>query len=930
MRIVLFIFLLLGYITASAQSGNYFLSHYSTGENQFDNVCFDMAQDKHGLMYFATRGGVQQFDGRSWKNIQGNGAIYSIEIAGNGDIIWSGAAGYGKLEVTKTGVPVLTKLSDDHVKDVFQNLIIQDHSYFISEQSISVYDLKKHVSSTIMSTNLTGSFLGVFELFGSPYLNTERAGVVKVEGGKFVQTTFNIASGTNVLFSSGSDRHYLLGLSDNKVYLCSENMDMVPLKIEDSTYVDASVILHGNWVNRDLIVLGTLRGGLIFIHPITGKTQEIINYNTGLPDNEIYAMMIDKSQGIWSAHEYGFTRVAPYLPYRSFGHYPGLQGNLLCAASFKGNVLVGTSLGLYKLEREDVYEEIVYYVDEEIKEKKAPVKNEGRKTSKVVEVAEPVDQQVIPQEPESKKKGFFRFLRRSKNKTDEPTTTATKPVVEPIPDNSKTKKEERGTEAPYVPRYKKVKKTERVLRASQFVYRKVKGVEAKVTQLIEIDERLIAVGLAGAYEVQGSIIKPILEEPIRMGYFSSERNILFLSTYSDEIKSFLFDTSGWLPSQTLDNLDDQITTIFEGRDHELWLLALDKAYRLDISTNTVAESQTIEIHNPSFDEVAGIQFKNEIIITNSQGFYLFDRNKNAFTAIDSLSKPQNYFSSQSNILYKDVHGWHMLTADAQRNLQLLNLLEKPRFVHQDKDADYIWVITSSNELYKFFGEKFTPYEGGFPLLLRSMLGSEGRLNKRDIFEFDQEKSSLTFEIAQPDYLAAGAIEYRYQLKGLDNAWSEWLAKNNTIDYAYLPAGDYKLVVQSRDIFGQVKELEALSFEVLPPYWQRTWFYALEFFVFAALVLLSFRLSNRFRIISRLLSLLTIIMLIQFIQTVIGEMFQTKASPVLDFFVQVIVAFMILPVEGYLRNLMLRSLDTTSRLYRFLSPKATNVDDDRQR
>jgi hypothetical protein len=66
------------------------------------------------------------------------------------------------------------------------------------------------------------------------------------------------------------------------------------------------------------------------------------------------------------------------------------------------------------------------------------------------------------------------------------------------------------------------------------------------------------------------------------------------------------------------------------------------------------------------------------------------------------------------------------------------------------------------------------------------------------------------------------------------------------------------------------------------------------------------------------------MLIQFIQTAIGQMFDTKSSPVLDFFVQVIVAFMILPVEGYLRNLMLRSLDTQSRLYRFLSPKA-NVD-----
>jgi hypothetical protein len=920
MRSILSFFLLLGSLTLSAQSGNYFLSHYSSGENQFDNVCFDMVQDKHGLMYFATRGGIQQFDGRTWKLIQGNGAVYSLEISSKGDIIWSGASGYGKLETTKAGVPLFTKLSEEEVVDVFQNLIIQDRSYFVTEQSISVYDFKDHLSTTIRSTNFTGSFLGVFELFGTPYLNTDRAGVVKIENGKFVQTSLDIASGTNVIFSSGSDRHYLLGLSDNKVYLCSENMRMIPVKLEDSTYVDASVIISGSWVNRDLVVLGTLRGGMVFVNPATGKTQEIINYNTGLPDNEIYTLMVDKSQGIWAAHEYGFTRVAPYLPYRSFGHYPGLSGNLLCAASFKGNVYVGTSLGLYKLEREDIYEEIVYYIDVEVKGKTEPKdKKQPKKNEVVTEAQVPV----VQDEPESKKKGFFRFLRRSKGKTGE-TTAMIEPSKEVPAAIAEEKSDEKKTENTRTA-YKKVKKSEKVLRASQFVYRKVSGVEAKVTQLIEVEEHLIAVGLAGAYQVQGSGVSPILEEPIRMGFSSVERNTLFLSTYSDEIKEFQMKEDGWQPSQTLENLDDQITTIFEGVNHELWLLALDKAYRLDFSRNTIAEMQTIEINNPNFDEVAGIHLSGEIIIANSQGFFRFDRQNNAFVNIDSLSKPLNYFGSHDNMLFKDSHSWHTFSRDSQSNLQLLNLLKNPRFVHQDKDADYIWIITGGNELYKFFGEKFTPYEGGFPLVLKGIIGSEGKLNKRDIFEFDQEKSTLTFEVIQPDYLASQAIEYRYQLQGLDNTWSDWSTKNNTIDYAYLPAGDFTLMVQARDIFGKIKDLDALSFEVLPPYWQRPWFYALEFFVFAALVLLSFRLSNRFRIISRLLSLLTIIMLIQFIQTVIGETFETKASPVLDFFVQVVVAFMILPVEGYLRNLMLRSLDSQSKLYRFLSPKGNSND-----
>lgn len=926
MRILTSIFLLLGSLAVSAQSGNYFLSNYSPGENQTGNFCFDMVQDRHGLVYFATQGGIQKFDGRSWQHIQGSGAVYSLEIAGNGDIIWSGATGYGKLETTKSGDCVLTKLSDDNIADVFQNLIIQQQSYFLSEQVVSVYDLEKHVSSAIKSTNLTGSFLSIFELFGKPYLNTERAGVVRIEGGKIVQTAFNIASGTNVIFSSGSENHYLLGLSDNKVYLCGENLKLKPILFEDSTYVEASVIVNGGWVNRDLIVLGTLRGGMIFIHPRSGKTQEIINYNTGLPDNEVFTLMVDKSQGIWAAHEYGFTRVSPYLPYRSFGHYPGLAGNLLCATSFRGKVYVGTSLGLYRLEREDVYDDIVYYVDVEVTAPRKKTDDVKKQKQEQVVTSTPAEVQTPSEEKnESKKKGLFRFLQRNKTKTVEPEKVV---VTDRTPAPAADRKPDKVAEQEPAKEFKKVKKTQRVLRTSQFVYRKVVGVEAKVTQLIEVNDRLIAIGLAGAYEAQGQTVKPILEEPVRMGYFSGERSTLYLSTYSDEIKSFQMAGGNWQSSQTLDNLDDQITTIFEGSDHELWLIALDKAYRLDVSTNTVSESQTIEINNPSFDAVAGIHFGKEIIIANSQGFFRFDREKNIFKPIDSLSKPVNYFSSEETILFEDTHSWQTLSGKRQSNLQLLNLLNNPRFVHQDKNADYIWIITGDNELYKFYGEKFTPYEVGFPLVLKAIQG-EGKLNSRNIFEFDQDKSALTFEVVQPDYLAAQAIEYRYQLKGLDNIWSEWSTTNNTIDYAYLPSGDFTLLVQSRDIFGQVKDLEPLLFKVLPPYWQRPWFYALEFFVFAGLVLMSFRLSNRFRIISRLLSLLTIIMLIQFIQTAIGEMFDTKSSPVLDFFVQVIVAFMILPVEGYLRNLMLRSLDTQSRLHRFLSPKANINSKDEQ-
>jgi hypothetical protein len=218
-------------------------------------------------------------------------------------------------------------------------------------------------------------------------------------------------------------------------------------------------------------------------------------------------------------------------------------------------------------------------------------------------------------------------------------------------------------------------------------------------------------------------------------------------------------------------------------------------------------------------------------------------------------------------------------------------------------------VNKNNELFKFFGEKITPYERTYPVYLKAIVNGEEQLAYRSGVEVGEDKP-LSFVVIQPDYSGFDGIEYRYQLKGLSKEWSDWSNVNNEVNFPYLPPGDYKLQVQSRNLFGKVSEMKEVSFEVLPPYWKRSWFYALEFAFFAGLMALSYRLSTRYRLISHLLSLITIILLIQFIQTIAAAIFSTKSSPVIDFFIQAFVAILILPVEAYLSNVMLRKARPT--------------------
>jgi Y_Y_Y domain len=153
-----------------------------------------------------------------------------------------------------------------------------------------------------------------------------------------------------------------------------------------------------------------------------------------------------------------------------------------------------------------------------------------------------------------------------------------------------------------------------------------------------------------------------------------------------------------------------------------------------------------------------------------------------------------------------------------------------------------------------------------------------------------------------------AVEYRYLVRGLKKDWSSWSTTNNVVNFSYLPTGSYKLEIQTRDLMGKVSDVEKIDLEVDPPYWKESWFYAAEFIFFTVLVFVSRGLSgsnSRYRFISRVLSLLTVIMLIQFIQTVVASQISFKSTPVIEFFIQVSIALLVLPLEGYLRKTIVK-------------------------
>jgi hypothetical protein len=831
---------------AFGQQGNYFLSHYTPTDERVNYTTFDIAQDAKGVIYYANKNGVLEFDGRNWNMVPAQGPVFTITSSGN-EIFAGGYNGFGKLVIGEDNTKSYQSLSEKqpNSSQIFSSLASDGNIYFLNDHSVFVFSISANTVIATIKAKPNEEFMGLFEIIGKPYVKSSN-GIFKITDKQIEPANFPWTDNLSIEFSTTlpSSNLTLLGVAGGRLFLATAS-GLREINVTDHDYLIHNGPIGAAWVSDKLIAVGTLRGGVIFINPQTGATEEVTNFYTGLPDNEVLALLVDRNQGLWVAHEYGFSRVAPYLPFRSFSHYPGLNGNLLCAKTFQGQTYVGTTIGLYSLIRKEVYDDIS------------------------------VEQPTTKPAESKAKKGLFSFLKR--NKIETASSSA--------------------------------KSVRKVLRSIGYEYKKVEGIDGKVGQLLETNGQLLASGTFGLASVNGMKSSSIVRTPMRSVYKSETLQQLFASTADDEVKTFAATGNTWRESHLLDTLNEYVSYIFEDKLQNIWLCGRTEMLKVETVDGEITAVEQVPFKNPTIDESVGLAYGSEVYVATGGSFHRYDIKDNIFKKYDSLPGPKKYFASAGYFWFHDGHRWRTVDRNVQRalNLEWLGLFSNIRFI-APAEKGTLWVITAENELYKFSGSQATKSQSGYPLFLREVRGQQSKFTPSHSIKISQLETTVAFEFIQPDYLGMKAIEYHYRVNGISSDWSMWSSTNNIVNFSFLPAGKYKVEVETRDLMGTTTKAEPITLEIEPPYWKKPWFYLVEVLFFGSLVFLSIRLSSgnaKYRLLSQLLSMLTVIMLIQLIQTSVSSMISMKTTPVIDFFLQVGIALLVLPVENTLRKYILK-------------------------
>lgn len=244
---------------------------------------------------------------------------------------------------------------------------------------------------------------------------------------------------------------------------------------------------------------------------------------------------------------------------------------------------------------------------------------------------------------------------------------------------------------------------------------------------------------------------------------------------------------------------------------------------------------------------AKVNDKSELVIANSFGdVFVIDVSK-GFKVIKKINRKELIGNSISFLeCYKDVlfigteKGLNIYKNGSTRLIDEEQGLRAKVFTSSNIEGT-ILKIGTQNGYYEYdFKDYVSAKNNSIKIKVTGIEVNFEKINKNRFkwLNYNSDKIQLpynrnTISIAfEPQFaLYPNKLEYRYKLFGLTNSnWSKW-TKDKNINLTYLPDGNYKIRLLTKDLYsGQIHSNDILNIVITPPFW-KTWWFVISCFIF---------------------------------------------------------------------------------------------------
>ena len=828
---LLLVLLFFPLLNVTSQEGEPFMNHINP-ENVPGAKITSITEDIENTMVFAGNTGVITFDSEDWQHLQVPNIPMVVSADSTLPMVYVGGRGfYGYLLKSGDGTYAYHDLGEEGVEsgDITRIYQTDQHIIYYGKDMIAMADRKILYNAWRYRADSITDFAGIFIFEDKIYVNVLQVGLHELADRDIIRKKSSPDfSGSEILFSLAYGKEILLGTNKNRLYRYN-GRTFRSIYLEDQEYLSESSLEGAVWLEKDIVALSTILGGCLIVNVKNGRTLNTLNLQTGLPDDEIFAIAKDQNKGLWIAHQFGLTRVDVSLPVRSYENYPGLSGNLTAVAMLNNTLYVSTNEGVFYLnEKKDFVmteERVVKFETPSSIQLKVEEPNIGEELA-----TQPIHREYSPREIRRQR----RQARRDSLESEQDSLTEVlisegeegREDQEAKPDlpgekedvDDKTGGEGITVVAPRM-RARSIKENIYSLQSISHEFTRLGSFEEKVKDLVPIGNRITIASNGGLYEVVNKQLKTIQKDWYIERIFPSPDPSKMYVVTDETVFSMRLSNNAWITETDFSYIGQEIYSICEEGDSAIWLGCDNRSYRIMQVVDSLPRIDTIDFHEDYYDPIFLRNIHDTVYFFLSGGIYFFaDDSLRETTYIHSNEIPQYFFSDGSISWGNTGDNWISLVNQENYNKLIdsyLNLFENITDLYLDPKGN-TWVVNEDQYLYKINGAKVDQYQPGFQLFLKTVYDNKGSYPLDELL-FDYLDRSLVFNFSAPFYLTDHSTSYQYFVEGMSAGWSAW-DDSPALSFPVLPVGKFTLHVRARNILGQYSTLKSYPIVIKPPWW----------------------------------------------------------------------------------------------------------------
>jgi ligand-binding sensor domain-containing protein len=326
-----------------------YIENYTKGTYLFGNQNWSIAKAKNGVMYYGNAQGLLTFDGKYWRQYEmPNRQIVRAVATDDTGKIYTGCYGdFGfwslkKNRLTYTSLKSLLPATDSLTSEVWKIYADGDRILFQSFSAIYIY---QHNKITVVKA--PGSFLFLHQVNKQFMVEVLGKGLFELQGKKLVALRHDGKLQPSDVLSilPYKNGKLLIGTRKDGLYLY-DGKAYVPFNTPASPFLKAFQLNNGARILNKYYAFGTILNGIIIINE-DGNIIQQINKSSGLQNNTVLSLHIDREQNLWAGLDNGIDRIELNSPLYFYFDKAGRFGTVYSSIISNGNIYLGTNQGLF-------------------------------------------------------------------------------------------------------------------------------------------------------------------------------------------------------------------------------------------------------------------------------------------------------------------------------------------------------------------------------------------------------------------------------------------------------------------------------------------------------------------------------------------------------------------------------------------------------